>query len=110
MVIALGGRATAGIDHDERLDNVLIGGCAAWLNDEDIPPPDVILYLNAGFSICESIDAGMTQFDVEMSTDSVSQFLVCIARENDHVIIHSIDPCEIRCHGADCAGYVNECE
>ena len=79
------GRPTAqGVDRNQQLHQVVVGGVTGRLDQKDVFAPDVLLDLDVDFFVIEPPDVGLGQADVEVVRNSFGQRTVGVAAENTH--------------------------
>jgi hypothetical protein len=61
------------IDHDEQLNEVMIGRRAGRLDNENVLAPDVFVDLHERFSIRETGDGGITNRQIDVGANLLSQ-------------------------------------
>jgi hypothetical protein len=65
---------TAGrVQHDEQFHQVVVGGRAGGLDNENIISPDIVLVADKGLSIGKGIDGGVSQFDLQIGGDRIGE-------------------------------------
>ena len=79
---ACGGSAAQGVGHHDQFHQVVVGGVAGGLDDENIVAPHIFVDLDGGFAIAEPADGGLAHGNVEFLGDGVCQLWVGIAGEN----------------------------
>ena len=58
-----------GVDEDQQLHQVIVGGRAGGLDDEGILATDVFQDLDVDFAVGETTDDGLAQGDTQVSGD-----------------------------------------
>lgn len=61
----IGAGAAYGIDHDEKFHQVMVGGRAGGLNDEDVFATNVFLDFDESFAIGKRFDGRFADFDAD---------------------------------------------
>lgn len=76
-------RAAGGVDHQQQLHEVLLGGGHQRLHDIDVPLTAVVEQLRLEAVVAEAGDLHVTAGNLQMVTDLVSQLLVGGTGEDD---------------------------
>jgi hypothetical protein len=85
-----GARALERIQHDQQFHQVLIDGCASWLNDEDIPPANVFIDRYARFAIGEVGESNCPQRDAAVLRNAFRQRPVRPTTEDFELVVVSV--------------------
>ena len=83
--------APCGVDHDEQFHDVVIGGRAGGLDDEDIAAADVFVDFDEAFTVREGGDRSVGASYIEVGADAVRQDGVGSAAEDFHRRKHVVD-------------------
>ena len=75
------------VDHDQEFHQVVVGGRAGGLDQEDVPAPDIIGDFHPDLAVTEGADHGLAQGQGEVVADFVGQFGEGIARKDTNIVI-----------------------
>lgn len=78
----LGGGPPAGVDHDEELHEVLVGGRAGGLHQEHVAATHALLQLHVDLAIREPLDLDLAQLHPKVARDLLRQHRVGAAGED----------------------------
>src|SRR5690606_31770503 len=81
---ALGGGAAAGVDPDQQLHQVIVGGIAGRLQQEEVFAADVLVNLDEDLFVGKPPNAGVGQRDVQVLGDRAGERQVGIAGHQFH--------------------------
>src|SRR5947209_16065507 len=74
-----------GVDHDQEFHQMLVGGRASRLNQENIPASNVLVDFDVGFAVRERANRRLPQRDSHVFADLFGQLAIGAAAENFHL-------------------------
>ena len=77
--------STEGVDHDQQFHQVVVCRKGRRLNDENVFTTHIFLDLYEDFLVCETADAGLAEWYIEIGADRFGQLPVRITCENLHL-------------------------
>jgi hypothetical protein len=78
----LGGGPPAGVDHDEELHEILVGGRAGGLHQEHVAAAHALLQLHVDLAVREALDLDLAQLHPQVARDLLGQQRVGAAGED----------------------------
>ena len=81
---ASGAGTAGGVHHHAQFHDVMVGGGAGGLNEENILAADVFIYLYKTFPIGESVHRDVRQLNAYALRNALRKFSVCCTADNLH--------------------------
>src|SRR5690606_19832590 len=82
------------VGHHDQFHQVVVGGVAGGLDDENIMAPDILIDLDSGFTVAEPAYSGLTHGNMKFLGNSFGKFRIGVAGENHQFghdgILHGI--------------------
>ena len=78
--------STQRINHNHQFHQIVIGGRAGALQDEDIATADLFVNFHHDFTVREMTDNSFTKGNIEMFCDCMGKFGIGIARKNHEIV------------------------
>src|SRR3569623_1388096 len=89
---ARGRRAAHRVHHHQQFHDVVVGGNAGGLDDEDVLAADVLHDLHHHLAVAETADDGLAQWDIQVIDDVFRELAVGIAGKHQHRVIWHVGP------------------
>ena len=77
-----GGRALAGVDHDEQLHQIVVDGLAGGLHQEHVAAADGLIDRDGDLAVGKGRYRAVAQRQPQLAADALGEGTVCVGAEN----------------------------